>query len=199
MDCFAALAMKWLGGDELDTRRSRNIMRAATRRGLLLIERNILMILFRSRVPVTSGYRATVDRTVDLLLPGHLGRFLFLRRRLLFFRSRGFRRGSGRCRWRGSAARRALRQRDAGRQEYESRRRRRQHNARHFLHGKLRFWPTPSPARSYYARSRPHTGILARRTGADWVCLARLQVVKTKASRLHCQSGPRAALAAGSG
>jgi len=28
---------------------------------------------------------------------------------------------------------------------------------------------------------------------------ARLQVVKTKASRLHCQSGPRAALAAGSG
>ena len=33
----------------------------------------------------------------------------------------------------------------------------------------------------------------------DWLCLTRLQVVKTKASRLHCQSGPRAALAAGSG
>ena len=55
-----------------------------SRRVLPLIERNILMILFRHRVPVTCGHRATVDRTVDLLLPGHLGRFLFLRRRLLF-------------------------------------------------------------------------------------------------------------------
>ena len=59
-----------------------------SRRVLPLIERNILMILFRHRVPVTRGHRATVDRTVDLLLPGHLGRFLFLRRRLLLFRSR---------------------------------------------------------------------------------------------------------------
>ena len=87
-----------------------------SRRVLPLIERNILMILFRHRVPVTRGHRATVDRTVDLLLPGHLGRFLFLRRRLLLFRSRGFRRGSGRGRRRSAAARRALRQRDAGRQ-----------------------------------------------------------------------------------
>ena len=58
-----------------------------SRRVLPLIERNILMILFRHRVPVTRGHRATVDRTVDLLLPGHLGRFLFLRRRLLLFRA----------------------------------------------------------------------------------------------------------------
>jgi hypothetical protein len=42
------------------------------------------MILFRHRVPVTRGHRATVDGTVDLLLPGHSGRFLFLRRRFLF-------------------------------------------------------------------------------------------------------------------
>ena len=56
-----------------------------SRRVLLLIERNILMILFRHRIPVTRGHRATIDRTVDLLLPGHLGRFLFLRRRLLLF------------------------------------------------------------------------------------------------------------------
>ena len=33
----------------------------------------------------------------------------------------------------------------------------------------------------------------------DLLCLTRLQVVKMKASRLQCQSGPRAALAAGSG
>src|SRR5207247_2997771 len=189
------------------------------RRVLPLIERNILMILFRHRIPVTRGHGATIDRTVDLLLPGHPGRLLFLRRHLLLFRSRvlssrvfrslvfrglvfrglGFRRGSGRCRWRGSAARRALRQRDAGRQEYQSRRRRGHHNTRQFLHRKLRFWPAPFPARPYYVRCRPHTGILATRMGMDWVCLARLQVVKTKASRLHCQSGPRAALAAGSG
>ena len=99
--------------------------RVVARRALLLIERNILMILFRHRVPVTCGHRATIDRTVDLLLPGHPGWFLFLRRRLLFgsrvfrsrvFRSLGFRRGRGSCRRRGSAARRALRQRDAGRQ-----------------------------------------------------------------------------------
>src|SRR5436189_6352386 len=66
MDCFAALAMPWLGRGELDTRRSRNIMRAATRRGLLLIERNILMILFRHRVPVTRGHRATRQWTLPL-------------------------------------------------------------------------------------------------------------------------------------
>jgi hypothetical protein len=41
------------------------------------------MVLFRHRVPVARGHRAAVDRTVDLLLPGHLGRLLFLRRRLL--------------------------------------------------------------------------------------------------------------------
>src|SRR3954469_18770408 len=57
-----------------------------SRRVLLLIERNILMILFRNRVPVTRGHRATIDRTVDFLLPGHLGRFLFLRHRLLVLR-----------------------------------------------------------------------------------------------------------------
>jgi len=34
-----------------------------SRRVLLLIERNILMILFRNRVPVTRGHRATIDRT----------------------------------------------------------------------------------------------------------------------------------------
>ena len=48
------------------------------------------MILFRHRVPVTRGHRATVDRTVDLLLPGHPGRFLFLRRRLLLFQEPWF-------------------------------------------------------------------------------------------------------------
>src|SRR4029450_11879482 len=52
-------------------------------RVLALIERNILMILFRHRVPVARGHRATVDRAVDLLLPGHLGRLLFLGRRLV--------------------------------------------------------------------------------------------------------------------
>src|SRR4051794_3266863 len=57
-----------------------------SRRVLPLIERNILMILFRNRVPVTRGHRATIDRTVDFLLPGHLGRFLFLRHRLLVLR-----------------------------------------------------------------------------------------------------------------
>ena len=56
-----------------------------SRRVLPLIERNILMILLRHRVPVTRGHRPTVDRTVDLLLPGHLGRFLFLRRLLLIY------------------------------------------------------------------------------------------------------------------
>src|SRR5437899_7816664 len=58
------------------------------RRVLPLIERNILMILFRHRIPVTRGHGATIDRTVDLLLPGHPGRLLFLRRQLLLFRSR---------------------------------------------------------------------------------------------------------------
>jgi hypothetical protein len=49
-----------------------------SRRVLPLIERNILMILFRHRVPVTRGHRATVDRTVDLLLPVILaGGFFF--------------------------------------------------------------------------------------------------------------------------
>ncbi|OCK59093.1 hypothetical protein LMTR3_16425 [Bradyrhizobium sp. LMTR 3] len=33
----------------------------------------------------------------------------------------------------------------------------------------------------------------------DRLCLTRLQVVKTYASRLHCQSGPSAALKTGSG
>src|SRR3954465_14931875 len=61
-----------------------------SRRILLLIERNILMILFRNRVPVTRGHRATIDRTVDFLLPGHLGPFLFLRHRLLVLRARVF-------------------------------------------------------------------------------------------------------------
>src|SRR6476661_4141356 len=59
-----------------------------SRRVLLLIERNILMILFRNRVPITRGHRATIDRPVDFLLPGHLGRLLFLWRGLLLFRSR---------------------------------------------------------------------------------------------------------------
>ena len=48
------------------------------------------MILFRHRVPVTRGHRAAIDGTVDLLLPGHPGRLLFLWRRLRLFRSRVF-------------------------------------------------------------------------------------------------------------
>ena len=51
----------------------------------------------------------------------------------------------------------------------------------------------------YYVRSRAHTAFLATRTGMASVCFARLHVVKTNASRLHCQSGPRVARATGSG
>jgi len=55
------------------------------------------------------------------------------------------------------------------------------------------------PTRSYAVRARAHTGIFVTRTGIDCVCLTRLQLVKTKINRLHCQSGPSAAFATGSG
>ena len=123
------------------------------RRDLALIEWNILMILPRNRVPVTRGHRTAVDRPVDLLLPGHPGRLLFLGRRLGLFRSRifgrftfrspGFRRGRGRCGRSSSAARRALRQRDAGRQDQQGNGQRRRHRTGPLLHRKLRFQPNP--------------------------------------------------------
>lgn len=43
------------------------------------------------------------------------------------------------------------------------------------------------------------TGSLATRIDADLACVSLLQVVQTNAIRLHCQSGPSAALDTGSG
>ncbi len=65
-------------------------------RGLFLIERNILMIFFRHRTAVASGHRAAIDRAIDLLLPGHLRRLLFLRPRLVLVRRSRIRRRGGR-------------------------------------------------------------------------------------------------------
>jgi hypothetical protein len=49
-----------------------------------------------------------------------------------------------------------------------------------------------------YARRRHRTALRAVVTaGLAWTTL--LQIVKTKANRLHCQSGPRAPLVTGPG
>lgn len=50
-----------------------------------------------------------------------------------------------------------------------------------------------------YARGRRHAGSLATRTAVDAARCTRVQVVQTKAIRLHSQSGPSAALETGSG
>jgi hypothetical protein len=49
-----------------------------------------------------------------------------------------------------------------------------------------------------YARRRHRTALRAVVT-AGLTCATLLQIVKTKANRLHCQSGPRAPLVTGPG
>src|SRR6478672_890212 len=49
----------------------------------LLIERNVLLVLFGHRAAVARGHRAAVDRVIDLLLPRHLLLRRLLRRTLL--------------------------------------------------------------------------------------------------------------------
>jgi hypothetical protein len=107
-----------------------------------------LLVLFWHRFAIARRYCTAIDRFIDLLLPCHLRRLLFLRRLLGRGRSRrrgdGCRRRGGGCRrcgcwcWRSSRIRFSTRcglgHRDARRHTHEHRRR---HNTRKFLHLKL--------------------------------------------------------------
>jgi hypothetical protein len=79
--------------------------RSGVFRQVLFRERNILLVLFRHLLAIARRHCAAVDGLIDLLLPRHPGRLLFLGRLVVLGRRR--RRGGGRrcrgcgCRCRG--------------------------------------------------------------------------------------------------
>jgi hypothetical protein len=82
--------------------RQRTIGRLSPR---LFRERNILLVLFRHLFAIARRYGAAVDGPVDLLLPRHLRRLLFLRRLVVLGRRRRCGCRGCRCRSRGRGRR----------------------------------------------------------------------------------------------